>query len=91
MDREFTEIRNEADTVRLRDLISYYCVEGSEEFLELLSAIDTEGIISMDQTDLNQRLIKLLCMNQFIARFKRELERLTICRDRLMGQTTSMA
>ena len=45
----------------------------------------------MDQTDLNQRLIKLLCMNQFIARFKRELERLTICRDRLMGQTQSMA
>ena len=63
LDREFTEIRNEADSVRLRDLISYYCVEGAEDFLELLTAIDAEGIITMDQTDLNQRLIKLLCMN----------------------------
>ena len=30
-------------------------------------------------------------MNQFIARLKRELERLTICRDRLMSQSQSNA
>ena len=48
LDREFTEIRNEADTVRLRDLISYYCIDGADEFLDALQAIDTEGIIAMD-------------------------------------------
>jgi len=53
--------------------------------MDLLQTVDAEPIIGMDQSDLNQRLIKLLAMNQFIARYKRELERLTICRNRLMS------
>lgn len=61
--KEFSEIRGDYESVRLRDLVDYYCTDGAGDHMALLGAIDAKGICSIEAQDLNQRITKLLCLN----------------------------
>ena len=74
LEKDFAEVSAGFDSIRLRDLVDFYCEEGAGEYLQILGHLNMKAMVTMESTDLCSRIVKLLGLNQFISKLKRELD-----------------